>query len=140
MADPNPDPIEAVDLCAADALVERGRAHVWDVLLADGPATAFALRVDGAPVAFINRCAHVAAEMDWNPGEFLDASRNYIVCSIHGAEYEADSGRCAGGPCGRASLHKLDVREAAGTVRWYPSSAVKPLRFDDDATVKVADA
>ena len=26
--------------------------------------------------------------MDWQPGEFLDADRRWIVCSIHGATYE----------------------------------------------------
>ena len=49
---------------------------------------AFALRIDGTPVAYLNRCVHVQAEMDWQPGEFLDHDRRFIVCSMHGATYE----------------------------------------------------
>ena len=35
------------------------------------PARAFALRFDGRVVAYLNRCAHVPTEMDWQPGQFL---------------------------------------------------------------------
>lgn len=72
-------------LCAAEALAERGRAVLFDVLEYGRPVRAFALRFDGRVVAYLNRCAHVPVEMDWNPGEFLDADREFIVCAIHGA-------------------------------------------------------
>ena len=91
----------AVLLCRADELVERGRAHVFDVMQYGVPERAFALRFDGRVVAYLNRCVHVPAEMDWQPGEFLDADRRWIVCSIHGAMYEPASGHCIGGPCAR---------------------------------------
>jgi hypothetical protein len=55
-------------------LAERGRAKVWEVLEYGRPARAFALRFDGVVRAYLNRCAHVPAEMDWQPGEFLDAT------------------------------------------------------------------
>jgi nitrite reductase/ring-hydroxylating ferredoxin subunit len=55
----------AVELCASDALIDRGRAVVFDVLLWGRPARAFVLRFDGHLVAYMNQCAHVAAEMDW---------------------------------------------------------------------------
>ena len=76
------------------------------------PARAFALRFDGRVVAYLNRCAHVPTEMDWQPGEFLDADRDWIVCSIHGAAYEPRDGRCVGGPCGRGRLTALRGRGA----------------------------
>jgi hypothetical protein len=38
---------EPLPLCASDELVERGRAHVFDVLQYRQPARAFALRFDG---------------------------------------------------------------------------------------------
>ena len=66
------EPAAGLDLCAGAALAERGRAHVWDIALRGEAATAFALRIDGRVVAYVNRCVHVDAEMDWNPGEFLD--------------------------------------------------------------------
>jgi nitrite reductase/ring-hydroxylating ferredoxin subunit len=118
-------------LCASDALAERGRAVVWDVTLWGRPARAFALRIDGAVVAYLNRCVHVPTEMDWQEGEFLDLDRRWIVCSIHGAHYEPASGRCAAGPCGRGRLTPIATTESAGRVCWYASADIRPLAFDD---------
>jgi nitrite reductase/ring-hydroxylating ferredoxin subunit len=119
-------------LCRADELAERGRGVAFDVLLWRQPARAFALRFHGRVVAYINRCAHVPSEMDWQPGEFLDADKRHIVCPIHGATYEPSSGRCVGGPCGRGRLMSVDVGERDGQVYWYPSRDIAPLVFDDE--------
>ena len=118
--------LEPVHLCAGADLPDKGRAHVFDVLHFREPARAFALRFDGRVVAYLNRCAHVPTEMDWQAGEFLDSGREFILCSIHGAAYEPRSGRCAGGPCGRGSLTVLAVQERDGQVYWYPSRDTKP--------------
>ena len=75
-------------LCAGAELVEKGRAIVFDVLHFREPARAFALRFDGRVVAYLNRCVHVPTELDWQPGEFLDSGKEFILCSIHGAAYE----------------------------------------------------
>lgn len=130
-----PDPAHAAPaderhLCASADLVERGRAIVWDVLQWGQPARAFALRFDGQVVAYLNRCAHVPAEMDWQPGEFLDLDRRFILCSIHGAAYEPADGRCVGGPCGRGRLTALGVGEREGQVYWYPSRDTRPVNPD----------
>ena len=122
-------------LCRSDDLVERGRAVLFDVSLWRQPARGFALRIDGRVVAYVNRCAHVPTELDWNPGEFLDARRDVIVCAVHGAEYAPESGRCLGGPCGRGRLMPIEVREADGEVAWYPSRDIAPLAFDDVQSV-----
>lgn len=117
-------------LCASSDLAERGRAHVWDVLQWGQPARAFVLRYEGRLVAYLNRCSHVPTEMDWQPGEFLDMDRRWILCSIHGAMYEPADGRCAGGPCGRGRLTALTVEEVGGEVYWYPSRDTQPVPFD----------
>ncbi|MGY4830553.1 Rieske (2Fe-2S) protein [Sphaerotilaceae bacterium SBD11-9] len=113
-------------LCASDELAERGKAIVFDVLQYHAPARAFALRFDGQVVAYLNRCLHVPTEMDWQPGEFLDSEREFIICSIHGATYDTKSGRCVGGPCGRGRLTALRVIERDGQVYWYPSRDTQP--------------
>jgi len=118
-------------LCASAELAERGRAWVWDVLEYGRPQRAFALRVDGAVVAYLNRCLHVPVELDWQPGEFLDAERRFIMCSVHGATYEPGGGRCVGGPCGRGRLTPLSVQEHGAQVYWYPSRDIRPVPFDD---------
>ncbi len=116
-----------IELCASQVLEERGRAWVWDVLQYGRSARAFALRFDGAVVAYLNRCVHVPTEMDWQPGEFLDIGKRWILCSIHGASYEPADGRCVGGPCGRGRLTPVAVAEQGGVVYWYPSRDIRPL-------------
>ena len=59
--------------------------------------------------------------------DFLDADRRFIICSVHGATYEPEDGRCVGGPCGRGRLTPVDVAEIAGQVCWYPSRDIRPL-------------
>jgi nitrite reductase/ring-hydroxylating ferredoxin subunit len=117
-------------LCSSADLDEKGRAVLFDVLHFREPARAFAMRFDGKVVAYLNRCAHVPAEMDWQPGEFLDSGREFILCSIHGAAYEPRTGRCLGGPCGRGSLTVIDVAERDGQVYWYPSHDTQPAFAD----------
>ena len=131
-APPTPLPARgpAQPLCASEALVERGKAVLFDVRLWGQPAKAFALRFDGRLVAYVNRCAHVPVEMDWQPGEFLDHDKRWIVCAIHGASYEPADGRCVGGPCGRSKLIALDVGEQGGQACWYPSRDIRPVVFD----------
>ena len=114
-------------LCASAELGERGLGRVWGLLEFGRPARAFALRFDGQVRAYLNRCAHVPTEMDWLPGEFLDADRRWILCSMHGASYEPANGRCVGGPCGRGRLTVVDVIEREGQVYWLPSASLRPL-------------
>lgn len=122
---------EAQFLCRSDELTERGKGVGFDLLLWRQPARGFALRIDGRVVAYVNRCAHVPTELDWNPGDFLDAERRTIVCAVHGAQYDPGSGRCLGGPCGRGRLMPVQVSENQGIVSWYPSPDLSPLAFDD---------
>jgi nitrite reductase/ring-hydroxylating ferredoxin subunit len=127
-SDAEPGDVERIGmaLCDGKALREGGTARLFDIRLWGQPARGFALRHDGHVVAYVNRCAHVPAEMDWLPGEFLDSEGRYILCSIHGAAYEPGSGRCVGGPCGRGSLIGIEVAEREGRVYWYPSTDIRP--------------
>ena len=130
----------AQPLCASAELSEAGKAFVFDVLEYGAPARAFALRFGGRVVAYMNRCQHVPVEMDWQPGEFLDDTKRWILCSIHGAAYEPADGRCVGGPCGRGRLKALQVEEREGQVYWYPSRDIQPVAFDAPApTTKAPD-
>jgi nitrite reductase/ring-hydroxylating ferredoxin subunit len=128
MADPASTAGEVV--CASGDLLDGGRGIVFDVEEFKRPARAFVLRVQGQLVGYINRCAHVPTELDWQPGEFLCADKREIVCAVHGATYDPLTGRCTGGPAGRGRLKAIAVAEAAGQVYWYPSADVQPPSFD----------
>jgi len=123
-----PEPVldAPLRLCASDDLAEKGAAFLFDVLQRGEPARAFALRFEGRVVAYLNRCVHVATELDWQVGEFLDSRKEVILCATHGAAYEPLGGRCVGGPCGRGSLTSLRIEERDGEVCWYPSSDTRP--------------
>jgi nitrite reductase/ring-hydroxylating ferredoxin subunit len=117
-------------LCASAQLEDKGHAFVFDVMHFGQAARAFVLRFDGALVGYLNRCVHVPTEMDWQPGEFLDSGKEFILCSIHGAAYDPRDGRCVGGPCGRGKLTPLRVEERDGQVYWYPSRDTRPVFAD----------
>jgi nitrite reductase/ring-hydroxylating ferredoxin subunit len=118
-------------LCNSTDLEERGRAWVWDVQEYGRPVRAFALRFDGQVHAYVNRCAHVPTEMDWQEGQFLDMDKRFILCSVHGAAYEPSNGQCIAGPCVGARLKAIRVQEAGGQVHWYPSRDLQPVPFDE---------
>jgi nitrite reductase/ring-hydroxylating ferredoxin subunit len=88
---------------------------------------AFAVRFDNVAVAYLNRCAHVPAEMDWQPGQFWDMDKRFIICSVHGALYDPPNGQCVSGPCPGAHLQAIELKEQGGQVYWYPSERFQPL-------------
>lgn len=124
---PSDDTPAALPLCPSAELAEKGLAFSFAVLQWRQPARAFVLRHDAEVVGYLNRCLHVPMEMDWQPGEFLDSSKKYILCSTHGAAYEPRTGRCVAGPCGRGALIRLAVEERDGTVYWIPSRDTRPV-------------
>jgi nitrite reductase/ring-hydroxylating ferredoxin subunit len=122
--------LEPQALCASGDLEETGDAFSFEVIdLADGgePAPAFAVRYDDEVVAYLNRCAHIPAEMDWLPGKFWDMDRRYIICAVHGALYDPPQGECVSGPCTGARLQPIRVKEADGQVCWYPDERFQPV-------------
>ncbi len=116
-----------IEICASEALVDGGRGVRFEVGVAGRNVPAFVVRFHGVPRAYLNRCAHVAMELDWQPGEFFDADRVHLVCSTHGALYDPATGHCAGGACaGRGGLRALTVVERDGRVGWEPDGYAGP--------------
>lgn len=103
-------------ICESAALEEGGKGVRFEVDWAGERLPAFVVRYDGRVVAYLNQCAHIPVELDFNEGEFFDASGLYFVCSTHGALYAPESGACLGGPCGGRGLTRLAVREGDGKV------------------------
>src|ERR1041384_5911121 len=85
-------------ICASQALADSGRGVRFEVEYFGERAPAFAVRYAGEVHAYLNRCAHVAMELDWQEGVFFDSDGRDLLCSTHGATYDARSGRCVGGP------------------------------------------
>jgi len=103
-------------VCASSDLADGGDGMRFEVECEGETSPAFAIRHGGRVYAYLNRCAHIAMELDWKPGKFLDADGEYLICSTHGALYAPETGACRGGPCRGAALTRLDVFEAGGKV------------------------
>ncbi|MDO9050270.1 MAG: Rieske 2Fe-2S domain-containing protein [Methylotenera sp.] len=73
--------------------------------------TGFVVRFQGKPYAYVNRCAHISVELDWNEGDFFTAQQDFLICSTHGAHYRPDNGFCVMGPCKGKSLKPIKVIE-----------------------------
>lgn len=119
---------EWVPLCQASALVERGVAVPFDLVYAGQTCRAFVIRFNGQAHAYLNRCTHVAMELDWQPNRIFDASGQWLLCASHGAAYAPDSGECAGGPC-RGGLVRIELSEKHAVVYWQTTYNLQPIVF-----------
>jgi nitrite reductase/ring-hydroxylating ferredoxin subunit len=106
-------------LCDSAQLVDGGDGFRFEVQYFGAPQAAFAVRFEGQAHAYLNRCAHVPMELDWQPGKFFEDDRRYLMCATHGAIYEPASGVCTAGPCRGAKLIKLAVTEQDGQIYWH---------------------
>ena len=103
-------------ICRSGELIEGGRGVRFEFAQRGLPRSAFVVRFDGAPRAYLNQCAHVPVELDWQPGQFFDHDGLYLVCATHGAMYDAGTGACAGGPCSGRGLIPIAVSERDGHI------------------------
>ena len=117
-----------IPLCQSSELADGGQAVPFDVSYAGQTCRAFAVRFEGRPHAYLNRCSHVAMELDWQPNRVFDDSGQWLLCASHGAAYRPDSGQCAGGPC-RGGLVKITLSEHDDVVYWHSAYKLKPLLF-----------
>ena len=121
--------LSPVYLCDSADLQEGGLAVPFDVAHGGEHLRAFAVRFEGRVHAYLNRCAHVPMEMDWQPNRFFDDSGQWLLCATHGATYAPDTGHCVAGPCSGAQLVRIELIEAAGQVHWQPTGALRPIAF-----------
>jgi nitrite reductase/ring-hydroxylating ferredoxin subunit len=115
-------------LCNSHDLRDGALAVPFDLVCAGQTCRAFAIRYKGAVYAYLNRCSHVAMEMDWQPNRFFDDSGQWLLCSTHGAVYDPSTGACRGGPC-RGGLTPVPLLEREGVVYWRAQYPFSPLAF-----------
>lgn len=103
-------------ICDSAELTDGGKGVRFEISTASGQQSAFVVRHCGRVYGYLNRCAHIGIELDWQPGEFFDDSGLYLTCTTHGATYLPDNGKCIAGPCRGARLTQLDVFEHNGGI------------------------
>lgn len=120
--------MDTVVLCNRKDLVDGGEAVPFDVIYQGQTCRAFAVRYQGQAHAYLNRCTHVAMELDYQPNRVFDDSGDWLLCATHGAAYRPDTGACGGGPC-RGGLVKIELSENDGVVHWHTRPQLQPVIF-----------
>lgn len=122
---------EPVRICASSELVDGGAGVRHAATYGGGEVVVFFVRYDGRAYGYLNRCAHVAMELDWSEGQFFESSGLYLMCATHGAIYAPDTGRCVGGPCRGGRLRPVEVDERdtpeGRAVFWLPDDELRPV-------------
>ena len=117
-------------ICSSSAVEDSGEGFRFNVRSSDVASyvggvdhrvdetlPAFVIRHDGIAYAYLNRCAHVAMELDWQPGQFFTNDKSALICASHDAQYLPDTGECISGPCPRgAKLIQLKIEEKNGDI------------------------
>jgi nitrite reductase/ring-hydroxylating ferredoxin subunit len=78
---------------------------------------AFVVRHQDVAVGYLNRCAHVSMELDWQPGDFFEPDAEFLICATHGALYDPASGSVPRRRVPRhGGLRALSIAERDGSV------------------------
>ena len=56
-------------ICNSDVVPDGGKGVRFPVMAFGADATGFVVRYEGVVHGYLNRCAHVPIELDWNEGE-----------------------------------------------------------------------
>ncbi|MEY2633202.1 MAG: hypothetical protein RIR00_1856 [Pseudomonadota bacterium] len=107
-------------ICRAAEVLESGKGVTFPVRWQGLDEEGFVIRYQGKVFGYLNRCGHVPVRMDWKPGEFFDYSKLYLICTMHGALYAPESGRCLTGRCRGQGLQALPVEEKNDAIYLLP--------------------
>lgn len=103
-------------ICKTEDLIIEGKGIRFDLPELGEHVTGFLVRSAGEAHAYVNQCAHVPIELDWNQGDFFNATQEYLICATHGAHYEPRTGLCDLGPCVGKRLRPIAVYEQNGNI------------------------
>ena len=111
--------MEEVDLarviCPLHELADPG-AKGFTMGEGDWPLRGFVVRRGGNVHAYVNHCPHAGFPLNWSPDAFLAPDAPLILCAMHGALFEIETGLCLSGPCDGLRLRALAVRVVRGYV------------------------
>ena len=82
----------------------------------DWPLRGFVVRRGDEVRAYVNHCPHAGFPLNWQPDRFLAPGGTLILCVMHGALFEIESGLCVSGPCAGQRLRPIAVRVEMGCV------------------------
>lgn len=97
-----------IRLCRLDEIPD-GDSRGFDPL-GDGRDTMLVVRQGKSLYAWRDACPHIdGVPMAWRKNAYLNAGRDRIVCSAHGALFDISTGVCTLGPCLGQALEPMKV-------------------------------
>ena len=93
-------------ICNIDQ-IDDGDARGFDVALVGKDVNIICVRQGQRIFAYRNSCPHTGINLEWLPDQFLDDTKQYIVCSSHGALFQVEDGHCVAGPCAGDALEPV---------------------------------
>ncbi len=95
-------------ICHIEDLDDPGSLEV-ELGSAGENSAIFVVKVRGMICAYVNRCPHTGAPLNWLPDQFLDYAGELVQCALHGAQFRPSDGKCVRGPCRGQFLQALQV-------------------------------
>ncbi len=105
--------LEADQLCLVSDLASTGAKSVER---SGGQEGLLIVRSGDEIRAYVSRCPHLGVALEFMPDHVLDDSKEFLVCSAHGARFQVEDGLCVRGPCRDDSLESVKVKVEDGAV------------------------
>ncbi|HEX7373788.1 MAG TPA: Rieske 2Fe-2S domain-containing protein [Steroidobacteraceae bacterium] len=102
-------------ICPLHELADPG-ARGFTMGDGDWPLRGFVVRRGDTVRAYVNHCPHAGFPLNPAPDRFLAPQAPLILCVMHGALFDIESGQCVAGPCAGLSLRALPVHVTSGYV------------------------
>jgi len=96
--------------------IDDGDARGFEIQHGDETLSIICTRQGQKIFAYRNRCPHTGINLEWLPDQFLDDTKQYLVCSTHGAMFQVEDGYCVTGPCAGEALTPVRVVLENGAV------------------------
>jgi len=71
--------------------------------------TIIAVKYKGEVFAYKNACPHLGIPLNTSHDRIAAKAGQYLVCSGHGAIFDARTGKCVAGPCNGAQLQTVAI-------------------------------
>jgi nitrite reductase/ring-hydroxylating ferredoxin subunit len=109
--------------CARVHALQPGQTASFQLQCGSEHVPGFIVNHRGCHYAYVNRCRHERRPLDWRH-KFLTDDGLYLICAVHSALFEQETGTCIEGPCRGAWLEPLRIeRDGDWLVVTRPDSA-----------------
>jgi nitrite reductase/ring-hydroxylating ferredoxin subunit len=105
------EPDKGLPLCRLDDIADPGSKGFE---LED--RSIFVIRRGAHIAGYVNSCPHTGGPLDWIEDQFLDLTRQHIVCATHGAVFRIGDGHCIAGPCAGDRLMPVRIGLIGGVL------------------------